>query len=318
MKGTRKDAQKAGEISQALTADLDRSTVDPAGRLPFVAVPLARFVLMSLLTFSLYEIWWFYANWKRVQQRTGQNMYPFWRAIFAPIFCYFFVETVRQTSEKASVPVPLSAGVVAVSYLALIMTQELPDPWWWLCGFSFLPLIPVVQHVERLHHSLYPGLESYAPFGKGHVLSALIGVPMVGLAVAGTMMLPTRALTGAELPDAYREKLVELGHLEPDEQVLFFYSAALFSIEDEGNLLTDRRVVSYQMQEGGPWRASAPLETVAHVEVSWSQSDFEDTVITVHTSDDRSFRLIVSGEEERDRAFVEKLESLRQVQAALD
>lgn len=305
-----RDARRAEDLSRHLTADLDRAAVDPERRLPFVAVPLARFVLMSLATFSLYEIWWFYANWKRVQERTGEKMYPFWRAVFAPIFCYFFVDTVRRTSQKASVPVALSAGGIALAYAALIASQELPDPWWWLCYLSFVPLLPVVRHVAQLHHALYPGLESYAPFGKGHVVALVVFAPLT-LLVASTVAVPTKALYGSELRRGQREQLAELGHVEPDERVLFFYSAGLFSVEEDGNLLTDRRVVSWEELDGERWYADARHADVADVEVEWSESLLEDTVITVHTVDGDSFGLLVSSEEGRDREFVNVLESLR-------
>ena len=41
-----------------------------------------------------------------------------------------------------------------------------------------------------------------------------------------------------------------VGVLEPGEKVLWFYSDGLLSIESDGNLLTDRRVVSYWEDEG--------------------------------------------------------------------
>lgn len=304
------DAQRAEELSHSLSADLDRAAPDPAERLPFVAVPLVRFVLMSLATLSLYEIWWFYANWKRVQQRTGKPMWPFWRALFSPIFCYFFVDTVRRTSRKASFPAALPAGGIACAYLALIAAQELPDPWWWLCLLSFVPLLPVVRHVSELHHALYPGLESYAPFGKGHVIALLVCVPLTALAFS-TLAVPTRALYGSELWESQREQVVALGHLDPDEEILLFYSAGLFSFEEDGNLLTDRRVVSWETFEGERWRASADYGAIADVEVVWSESLLADTQIKVHATDGRSIGLIVSAEDDRDHAFVQRLETLR-------
>ena len=102
MQGIPSDDRRAEEISRELAGGVDRSAADPLQQLPFVAVPTARFVLMSLATFSLYEIWWFYANWARVKRRTGRDSRPFWRAIFSPIFCYPLVKTVRATSERVS------------------------------------------------------------------------------------------------------------------------------------------------------------------------------------------------------------------------
>lgn len=318
MKGSRKDDQHAEELSRELARHVDRTAADPTAQLPFVSVPVARFVLMSLVTFSLYEIWWFYRNWKRVKERTGSDIRPFWRAVFSPIFCYQFVQTVRTTSEKVSVAAPLSAGGIAFAYVAFMLCERLPDPWWWLSMLTFVPLLPVVQHIAQLHHSVYPGFTADAPFGKGHVLTVLVGLPLTALAVLGTFSPSTRALRGDELPGGYYEKLVELGHVEPDERVLWFYSAGLWSIEEDGNVLTDRRVVSYEQSAGQVWRESVPYEGIADVGVTWSEGSLEDTIVTVTTADDRVFSLVVSAEGGRDHEFVDEIESLRQARASVD
>jgi hypothetical protein len=318
MKGSRQDDQHAEELSQGLASGVDRSAVDPSAQLPFVAVPVARFVLMSLATFSLYELWWFYKNWSRVKERTGSDIRPFWRAVFAPFYCYLFVKTVRSTSEKVSVPASLSAGVIALAWFALLLCERLPDPWWWLSLATFVPLVPVVRHIEQLHATVYPGFETHAPFGRGHVLALVCLLPLTALALLGTLAPDTRALYGSELPEAYRETLVEKGHIDSGEQVLFFYSAGIFSIEEDGNIATDRRVISYETREDTLWRESVPYEGIALLETTWSESALEDTVVTVTTADDRIFSLVISPEGGRDREFVEKIEALRVAHASVD
>ena len=307
MKGSREDDQRAEELSRGLAGSVDRSA--PEIQLPFVAVPAVRFALMSLATLSLYELWWFYKNWSRVKERTGSNIRPFWRAVFAPFFCYQLVKTVRSTSEKVSVPASLSAGGIALAYFGLLLCERLPDPWWWLSLATFVPLLPVVRHIEQLHATVYPGFDSYAPFGRGHVISVVCLLPLAVLLVAGSLAPPTRALYGSELSEADRETLVEDGHIEPDEQVLFFYSFGGFSIRGGGNILTDRRVIRYEERDGTLWRESAPYTGIAEVATVWSDSVYTDTVVSITTADHRSFDLTVSPEDGRDREFVEKLEA---------
>src|SRR5262245_7475725 len=281
VKGSRQDDQRAEELSHELAGGVDRAAADPAQRLPFVAVPTARFVLMSLATFSLYQIWWFYQNWSRVKQRTACEIRPFWRAVFSPLFCYQLVKTVRSTSEKLAVPAGLSAGTITGLYLVLLLCERLPDSWWWLSLASFAPLIPVVRQIEALHAALYPGFDCHVRFGRGHVLALALCLPLSGLALLGSFGPPTRALYGSELPDRYRASLIELGHVERGERVLFFYSAGYFSIAEDGNLLTDRRVISYETRDGELWRESVAYEGIREVEVAWSQSALEETVVTV-------------------------------------
>ncbi len=312
MKPHEKDDLKAESLSERLADPMDRTALDPEAQLPFVSVPLARFVLMSLVTFSLYEVWWFYANWKRVKDRTGDDIWPVWRALFAPLFCYQLVQTVRSTAEKVSVPVSLSAGAIALSYLAILVAGErLPDPWFWVGALSFAPLVPVVLQIENLHQTVYPGLASHAPFGKGHVVTLLVGLPIVGLVLVGTTMPPTKVLSGTELPDGYRETLIELGHVRPEERILYFYSGGIFSIEEDGNLVTDQRVVSYESGDDGLWRRAASYSEISDLEVVWSDSELDDTIVYVTTVDGDTFSLFASPEEEGDHLLVGQIETLR-------
>jgi hypothetical protein len=302
-----RDDRHAEELSEELAQRVDRAAPDPASQFPFFSVPTARFVFFNLITFGLYQLWWFYKNWGRVKERTGKDLSPFWRAVFSPLFCFQFVRTVRSTSEKVAVQAPLSVGLITAGYLVLLMCERLPDPYWWVSVLSFVPLLPVQRHITQLHEAMYPGFDSNAAFGKGHVITLLICTPLTALAVAGTFSPPSKALRGAELPDSYRETLIDLGHIEADERVLFFYSGGILSIEEEGNILTNRRVVSYETG----WSDSAPYASIADVDVVWSDTGFGNTVITVNTVDERAFRLNVSAEEGRDEEFFETLESMR-------
>ena len=54
----------------------------------FLAVSPVKFVAMSLCTFSLYEMYWSYKNWRIIKDRDGSKIMPFWRAFFYPLWHY--------------------------------------------------------------------------------------------------------------------------------------------------------------------------------------------------------------------------------------
>ena len=62
--------------------------------------PVSRFKLlvMSLVTFGLYEIFWFYKNWQLFKAKTGSDISPFWRTVFRVFFIY---ELLHEIQEKA-------------------------------------------------------------------------------------------------------------------------------------------------------------------------------------------------------------------------
>ena len=89
-----------------------------------------------------------------------------------------------------------------------------------------------------------------------------------------------------------------------DERIDFFYSGGLFSILEDGNLLTADRVISYETVEGELYVASSEYAEVSDFEVAYSTSVLADTVVTITPSSGDEFVLIVSTEDGRDRDFV--------------
>lgn len=117
----------------------------------------------------------------------------------------------------------------------------------------------------------------------------------------------TKAIPGENLQPRVLELLRQEGFVEPDEEVLYFYSAGFLSFLDDGNLFTDRRVISYAQWEGPEVQIfSATYPEVLEIEPTWSNSLFEDSVLTIHTAT-HEFELWVSNEGKRDREFYRRL-----------
>jgi hypothetical protein len=278
------------------------------GELPFYCVSAMKLSILSVATFGLYELFWFYKNWSLVKARSGRDISPFWRAFFSPFYCYPFVTTVNSAAESVHVAPRLSPGLIAVTYAGLIFLQRLPDPYWLICFFSFVPLIPIAQQIRTVHEAIHPGFESAVGWNRWSYLTLVVGGTFAGLGVLSTLAVPTRALRQSEIPSSYEASLVEAGVLEPGEQIGFFYSAGLFSILEDGNLITDRRVISYETVDGELYAASSPYPEIRDFDVVYSDSFFEDTVITISTRTGDEFLLVVSNEDGRDKEFVADLE----------
>lgn len=139
---------------------------------------------------------------------------------------------------------------------------------------------------------------------------SLAMVALVGIGVAEmTGHLPsTKALPGTRLHDRVARILTGAGILEPGEKVLWYYSTAFLDYLEDGNLLTDRRAVSYFRENGEIEISAARYEDIADVTVAWSNSWLADTVITVKCADDSEFSLLVSRESGGDRKFHAELE----------
>jgi hypothetical protein len=295
---------KATDEKNAVPISLERGA---SAELPFYSVSTPKLVILSLTTFGIYELYWFYQNWKRIQQQSGSDIRPFWRAFFSPLFCHPLVVSVNSAAESLHLAGKLPATVIMAAYVGLLATHRLPDPWWMISMFSFLPLIPIQRRIQEIHEAIQPGRATAVGWSVRSVLATALGSVLLAFTTSGFFGPPTKALPAGEIPDAYVESLVEAGVLDPGERVEFFYSNGLFSILEDGNLFTDRRVVSYETADGELSLAAAGYDEIRDIDVEYSEG-FEPSTVTVSTQDGGEFVLLVSAEDGRDHEFVEQLQ----------
>ncbi len=67
---------------------------------PWFRVGTSKFLLMCVVTFGLYEIYWFYQQWRHVQRR-GESVHPALRTLFAGFFCYALVPPRVRGRDRA-------------------------------------------------------------------------------------------------------------------------------------------------------------------------------------------------------------------------
>lgn len=154
----------------------------------FFPVSTTKFVLLSLSTLGLYEVYWCYKNWERIQKRTNESLSPLWRAVFAPLWGFALFGRMRAELSDASMPVEWNASILGGAYLIVSMCWRLPGALWLTSLGSFVAFIPVVQSVRRANRrsDAQEGLnESYS---TANVLTIALGGLLLMLAVLGTFM----------------------------------------------------------------------------------------------------------------------------------
>lgn len=117
------------------------------------------------------------------------------------------------------------------------------------------------------------------------------------------------ARSGEELDDEVLDFLRGESIVEVDEQVLFFYAKTSDSLRVDGNLFTDRRVISYWESEDEIFTREALYPQIAGVEPSWEKGRHEVTTVSVELLEGDPFELWISPEDGGDRAFVRSLEA---------
>ncbi|MEL6906624.1 MAG: hypothetical protein AAFP22_14535 [Planctomycetota bacterium] len=145
-----------------------------------------------------------------------------------------------------------------------------------------------------------------------------IGVVLV-VAASGTMLFlmrsgripDSRILDRHELHERIVDRLRAL-ELQEGEEIVLFYSGAPFDVAFDGNLLTDRRVVSwFEKDDEERVVDSVDLDSIDRIEVRFTSHVFEDSTLEVYENvggdSIYSATLLLSNEEDGDHLFVEEL-----------
>lgn len=154
----------------------------------FFAVTPLKLVVMSLTTFNLYLIYWFYKNWKAVQRITGEKVSAPVRAFFYVIVSYaLFIRIRRHAASDGGVSL-FPAGALAAAVFLIGMLWRLPDPYWLVSMLGFLPLIPVQNTVNEMNARVAPAADRNAHFRGWNWLALTLGALVLIMALIGAFM----------------------------------------------------------------------------------------------------------------------------------
>jgi len=170
------------------TAEVQDVSYTPATEPPFFPVSVTKFVVMSVCTLSLYEIYWFYQNWKRVNLRDAEKVSPLARAIFAVFFCYQCFTRIRDYPVQSGTPSKLSAGPLATGWIVATIAWKLPDPYWWISMLAILFMIPVQAEAIRINALAAPGHDPNNRFTAWNWVGIVLGSVFLLLALLGTFL----------------------------------------------------------------------------------------------------------------------------------
>lgn len=273
---------------------------DPTVR--YAPVRMDKFLALSLLTFGLYEIVWFYRNWRYTRDIEDADVWPWARALFGPLW-YF---SLARRLDLGLAP------LLGLSYLVVTATWRLPDPWWLISMLSVVFLLPAVSAINR-RNGAGAAQAPYYGWRKRSAAVATLGLVMLPLAALGTFGPSTAVVTGAEMTSTDLTYLKASGIVGDDEEVLFFYSAGLTSIQGQGVVATDRGVASYWTDAVSEELMVAFLayEEIASVEVNQSATWLEDTMVRLSNAQGDWFAFPVSPEGGGDARFLEEIERRR-------
>ena len=282
----------------------------------FYNVSSVKFALLFVLSFGLYGVYWFYRNWLWVAKRDELGILPFWRGFFYPLWFYPFFKRLKADTEQAPQAKRLpdrNTGILLAIFLlvafALAGSFEVFLLFQVLMLLVLLPLVYQVNHHER---DKVDALTFNSRWSPATLLFVLLLLPLNGFMAwqqAGSMPDDT-VMQGTQLSDKTNRFLLRKQVITPGEEVELFYSAGVWSFQEDGNGFSTQRVFSYWEDDDGFNSQTADFADVEDITVTWSKQFSEDTVIKVSRKDESSFLLFVSSYDGQDRAFVERLNGI--------
>jgi hypothetical protein len=181
---------------------LEKEIVD----IEYFSIPLKRLALLSVLTFGIYEIFWFYKNWEAIKKAEQQKISPLGRAIFTVFYCYDFFKKVLQSAKKNNYSDSYSPGLLALVYIVLLLvgnglskientTFVFNILWLLIATLSFIPLLSVQKAINFNNSKVVSNFDKNRKFSKGEIILTVIGTIWFGLVMLGTF--------SSLIPDSY-------------------------------------------------------------------------------------------------------------------
>lgn len=155
----------------------------PATDAPYFPVARQKLIVMSVTTLSLYQIYWFYRNFQRMNARSGSGASPFWRAITAPLTAHGLFAAVRTDAQSRFIAANWSSAGLAAIYFFLTLCCFLDYPWWTIALCSVFALVPVHATMEQVNRKVAPAAPRNDRYSTvdGVAIAAGIALTILGL-----------------------------------------------------------------------------------------------------------------------------------------
>ena len=154
----------------------------------FFTASTLKLTVMSICTFGLYELYWFYKNWVQIKANTGTNIMPVWRAIFAPFWAHSCFKHVKTSANENDVAESLPITLLAAMYLITTVLTQSPDPYWLVSFLSFAFIIPVNSVAVKCNKKLLANFENNESFSTWNWVGFVIGGVLVLLTLVDAFL----------------------------------------------------------------------------------------------------------------------------------
>jgi len=154
------------------------------------SVSTTKFIIMSVCTLGLYELYWFYKNWTYIKNLENTQIWPFWRALFAQFTAYFLFKRVRADVQEHALSNAVPAGGLAALFFLLNGAWRLPDPYWYIVFMTFAPLLVANEAMTEINKKLVGDFQQNSRIRGWNWVAIVLGGITVALSVLAAFLPP--------------------------------------------------------------------------------------------------------------------------------
>ncbi len=151
-------------------------------------ISLNKFIILSIVSFGLYELWWIYKSWRFFQQKDELDIMPALRTILSIFFLIPLFIRIFDFANKKGNNLYYSV-LLFICYLSVNLLSYLPPPFWLISIFSFVFLIPPFKALNvAKQNSTDFTVSEQTSFNGRQITLIIIGILFWGLLLLGLFM----------------------------------------------------------------------------------------------------------------------------------
>ena len=133
---------------------LDIDIFEDENKIDIELLSTQKFILLSILTFGIYQVWWNYKSWKFLKQTYNLDVNPVLRAIFGVLFLYDLFKTINEKAvNDFGYSKKYSSGLLYIIVLFLNLCSRI-DSISLISIFSFIGYILPYQSLNYIKEHL--------------------------------------------------------------------------------------------------------------------------------------------------------------------
>lgn len=139
-------------------------------------ISLNKFIILSILSFGLYEVWWMYKAWRFFQYKDELDIRPLLRSLFSVFFLYSLFYKILKFAKEKGYKGYYPSILLFIGFFIANLLAKLPEPLSVLSSLSIVFLIPPFKALNfAKQHSTEFEIHEQILFNKRQMYIIVLG-----------------------------------------------------------------------------------------------------------------------------------------------